>query len=139
MDDVALVPIGETWGLAIPVILKSTAWIVEEVPWESRLAVPLKVSVYVPAAVALQDTVAVPEPVKLVGVITPQVNPAGREEVSETVPAQWFSAVTVTVEMAETPTSIEAGDEMERVKSWNWNVADAAWMRGPLVPVPMRV
>ena len=59
--------------------VKSTAWIVEEVLWESEPAVPLNVSVYVPAAVALQDTVAVPDPVRLVGVITPQVNPAGRE------------------------------------------------------------
>jgi len=79
MDHVALVPIGETWGLAGPVAVKSTAWIVEEVLWESEPAVPLNVSVYVPAAVALQDTVAVPDPVRLVGVITPQVNPAGRE------------------------------------------------------------
>jgi len=79
MDDVALVPTGETWGPAIPVMLKSTAWIVEEALWVSKPAVPLKVSVYVPAAVALQDTVAVPEPVSLLGVITPQLTPSGRE------------------------------------------------------------
>src|SRR6266516_3529802 len=108
---------------------------VELVAWESEPSVPLITIVYVPAAVAVQDIVAVPEPVKLEGVSAPQANPAGDEPVSETVPAKWFNDVTPTVEVAETPTSIETGDEMETVKSPNARTTVAAWTSGALVLV----
>ena len=107
--------------------------------WESEPAVPLNTIVYVPAAVAVQDIVAVPEPVKLEGVSAPQANPSGDEPVSETVPAKWFNDVTLTVEMTETPTSTETGDETETVKSPNSKTAVAAWTSGVLVPAIVNV
>ena len=112
---------------------------VELVEWESEPSVPLITMVYVPAAVAVQDIVAVPEPFKLEGVSAPQANPAGDEPVSETVPAKWFNDVTPTVEVAETPTSIETGDEMETVKSPNLNIAAPLWTSIELVPVIVKV
>jgi hypothetical protein len=59
------------------------------------------VRVKVPAAVELQATVAVPEPVTLVGVIAPQVSPAAGVSVRLTTPAKPFRAVTVIVEVAD--------------------------------------
>ena len=53
-----------------------------------------------PATLALQETVAVPEPVTLVGLIVPQVKPEGGVSVRATVPAKWFNAVTLIVEVA---------------------------------------
>lgn len=44
---------------------------------------------------ALQETVAVPEPVRLAGVIAPQVSPDGTVSVRLTVPAKWFNAAIV--------------------------------------------
>src|SRR5947209_13833919 len=79
---------------------------VELVVWESEPPVPLIRMVYVPAAVAVQDIVAVPEPVKLEGVREPQANPAGDEPVSETVPAKWFNDVTPTVAYALVPDQV---------------------------------
>jgi hypothetical protein len=57
--------------------------------------------VKVPAVVEEQATVAVPEPVTLVGVIAPQVNPAAGESVRLTTPAKPLSAVIVIVEVAD--------------------------------------
>jgi hypothetical protein len=63
--------------------------------------VPVTVSVKVPAVVELQATVAVPEPVTLVGVIAPQVRPAGGVSVRLTTPAKPLSAVIVMVDVAD--------------------------------------
>jgi len=63
--------------------------------------VPVTVSEKDPAAVALQDTVAVPEPVTLVGVIAPQVRPAAGVSVRLTTPANPLSAVIVIVDVAD--------------------------------------
>jgi len=63
--------------------------------------VPVTVSVKVPAAVELQATVAVPDPVTLVGVIAPQVRPAGGVSVRLTTPAKPLSAVIVMVDVAD--------------------------------------
>ena len=78
-----------------------------------------------PATVALQETVAVPEPVTLVGVIAPQVRPAWGVSVRLTTPAKPFRAVIVIVEVAETPTFTAAGEDAAIVKSTKLNVADA--------------
>jgi hypothetical protein len=51
--------------------------------------------------VELQATVAVPELVTLVGVIAPQVRPAGALSVRLTTPVKPFRAVTVIVEVAD--------------------------------------
>jgi len=63
--------------------------------------VPVTVRVKVPAVVELHETVAVPEPVTLVGVSAPHVNPAAGESVSETTPENPLSAVTVIVDVAD--------------------------------------
>ena len=53
------------------------------------------------ATVALQETVAVPEPVTVLGVMAPQVNPAGTVSVRVTTPAKPLTAVTVIVDTAD--------------------------------------
>ena len=85
------------------------------------------------------DTVAVPDPVTLVGDIAPQVRPLGTLSVRLTVPANPFSAVTVMVEVAAVLMTAEAGEEAVIVKSVTVNVAVAVWTSVPLVPVTVSV
>jgi hypothetical protein len=92
-----------------------------------------------PAAVALHVTVAVPDPVMLLGVIVPQVSPDGIVSVRPPDPAKWFTAVRVIVELAELPVLTGAGEVAAIVKSRNWKVAVALWRRGVLVPVIVAV
>jgi hypothetical protein len=90
------------------------------------------------ATVAEQDTVAVPEPVTLVGVMAPQVRPEGTVSVSVTTPVNPFNAVIVIVEVAAEPVLTAASDVAAIVKSGaapKVNVAVAEWDREPLVPV----
>jgi hypothetical protein len=63
--------------------------------------VPVTVRVKVPAVGELHATVAVPEPVTLVGVIAPQVSPAAGVSVRLTTPAKPFNAVIVIVDVAD--------------------------------------
>jgi hypothetical protein len=77
------------------------------------------------AIVELQDRVAVPEFVTLAGVIAPQVRLAGTVSVRDTDPVKPFTAVTVIVEVAETPALTAAGDVAVIVKSVTVNVAVA--------------
>jgi hypothetical protein len=63
--------------------------------------VPLIVRVYVAAMVELQETVAVPEFVTLLGVTAPQVRFVGAVSVRLTTPVKPPRAVTVIVEVAE--------------------------------------
>ena len=62
------------------------------------------------AAVEVHDTVAVPDPVILLGIIDPQVRPDGIESVRDTVPVNPLAPVTVIVETACCPTSVFAGE-----------------------------
>ena len=78
-----------------------------------------------PAVVDWQETVAVPEPVTLVGEIAPQVRPDGTVSVRLTVPANPLRAVTVMVEVAEVLISTAAGEDAATVKSVTVNVAVA--------------
>jgi hypothetical protein len=55
---------------------------------ESVPLVPVMVRVYVPAVVELQETLAVPEVVRLLGEIGLQLRPAGMESVRLTVPVK---------------------------------------------------
>ena len=89
--------------------------------------------------VELQDTVAVPEFVRLVGVIAPQVKLAGTVSVRLTVPVNPLSAVTVIVEVAEVPTVTAAGDVAEMLKSLTVKVAVVECDNVPLVPVMVTV
>ena len=81
--------------------------------------VPVIVRVYVAATVELHATVAVPVggTVTLLGVIAPQVRPAGTVSVRLTVPLNTPTAVTVIVEVAEVPTVTAAGEVAVIVKS----------------------
>jgi hypothetical protein len=69
---------------------------------------------------AWQETVAVPDPVMVVGDIAPHVSPVGIESVSETVPVKWLSGDTVMVDVVETPALMGDGDVAEIVKSTTW-------------------
>lgn len=85
----------------------------------------------------VQDRVAVPEPVTLLGVIAPQVRPAGTESVRVTVPEKPFRALTVTVDVALAPVLTAAGEVAEIEKSAAFakvKVALAEWDNEPLVP-----
>jgi hypothetical protein len=120
-------------------MLKSLTVNVAVVEWESVPLVPVIVRVYVAATVELQETVAVPEPVTLVGVIAPQVRLAGTVSVRLTVPANPLIAATVMVDVAETPALTAAGDVATIVKSVTVKVAVVEWVRVPLEPVIVRV
>ena len=86
--------------------------------------VPVIVTTNEPAVVELQPRVAVPELVRLLGVIAPQVRPVGTVSVSEMVPVNPLSAVTVMVDVAVAPTFAE-GEVAAIVKSVTVKVAVA--------------
>ena len=87
----------------------------------------------------MHETVAVPDPVTLPGLITPQVSPAGTVSEKDTVPEKWFNADTVTVDMLDAPALAVASEVAFMLKSRNWNRAVAEWTRMPFVPVTVRV
>jgi len=88
---------------------------------------------------ALHETVAVPDPVRLAGLMAPQASPDGTVSVSETVPENLFSAVTLIVDAVDAPMLVAAGEVAAMLKSWNWKRAVAEWTREPLVPVKVSV
>ncbi len=94
---------------------------------------------YAPATVAEQDTVAVPEPVTELGVIAPQVRPAGTVSVRVTTPVKPFNAVIVMVEVADWPAFTAAGEDAAMVKSLKLNVAVVEWVMAGDVLVPVIV
>ena len=83
----------------------------------------------------LQDTVAVPEFVTLVGLIAPQVKLAGTVSVRLTVPVNPLIADTVIVEVAEVPAWTAPGEVAATEKSVTVKVAVVECVRLPLVPV----
>lgn len=83
---------------------------------------PVIVTVNVPEVEELQDSVAVPELVTLLGVMAPQVRPEGTVSVRVTVPVNPFTAVTVIVDVRDEPT-LPDGDVAVIVKSRNVKVA----------------
>src|SRR5437016_2952507 len=107
----------------VAAMLKSVTVKVAVAEWESVPLVPVIVRVNVPAVLELQDTVAVPELVRLLGVIAPQVSPEGTVSVRLTVPVKPLTAVTVMVDVAELPTVTAEGEVAEIVKSVTVNVA----------------
>ena len=78
---------------------------------------PVTVSVKVPGVDPVHETVAVPAPVTLFGVIAPHVRLAGGLSVRATTPVKPLTAAIVIVEEAEVPTGTDAGDDVEIVKS----------------------
>jgi hypothetical protein len=104
--------------------------------WDSVPLMPVTVTVNVPAVVEVQDSVAVPELVRLVG-DTEQVGPVALVE-SATVPVNPLTAVTVTVEVAVVVPSAgaAAGVDALIVKLVTWNaIAPVEWLSVPLTPV----
>ena len=73
-----------------------------------------------PATKALHATVAVPDPVTLVGLIAPQTRPDGTVSVRETMPLKWLADVMVMVEVAEVPALRGKGEDADELKSQNW-------------------
>jgi hypothetical protein len=93
--------------------------------WDSVPLIPVIVKLKVASLDELHETVAVPDPVTLFGVIAPQTNPAGAASVRETVPANPLSAVMVIVEVADVPVWTAAGELATIVKSTTVKVAVA--------------
>lgn len=92
-----------------------------------------------PARTALHDTVAVPDPVTLGGLIAPQTSPRGTVSVRETTPLKWLVAVMVMFEIVDVPTLTGAGEEAVVLKSQNWKSVVVVWTNEPLVPVRVSV
>jgi hypothetical protein len=65
----------------------------------------------------LHKTVAVPEPVTLLGVITPQLRPEGTVSVRDTVPTNPFTELMVRVEVAAVFTLPAPGEVAAIAKS----------------------
>ena len=77
---------------------------------------PVMVRVYVDAVEELHDTVAVPDPVRLLGVIAPQLRPAGTLSVRATVPVNPLVGVRVIVELVVDPAFMDVGEVAVIVK-----------------------
>jgi hypothetical protein len=103
--------------------------------WDREPLVPVMVTPNALWLVEVHESVALPEPVTLAGVIAPQVRPAGIVSVRTTTPANPFTAVTVIVDIAEDPAGTEAGELALIVKSRKVKDAIAEWVRDVLVPV----
>jgi len=73
----------------------------------------------------LHDIVAVPEPLRLAGVIGPHVRPVGNVSLRLTNPVNPFRGDIAIVELVEVPAFIGAGEEMDIVKSRNRKVTVA--------------
>jgi hypothetical protein len=132
--------IAETFvGLAITLKLVTAVNVkVAVAEWDSELLVPVTVRVNVPEVLELQETVAVPEPMTVPGVVAPHVSPAGTVSVKDTVPVKPFTDVTVIAEVADEPGATAAGDVSVIPKSGGAikeNIAIALCDRVPLVPV----
>jgi len=118
-DAVASTAAGE-----LAAIVKSVSRNVAVAECERVPLVPVIVTAKVPAVAELHVTVAVPEPIMLLGVMAPHNKPAGTESVRVTVPLKPLTAVTVIVELAATPTlGSPAGEVAVIVKSWTVKVA----------------
>jgi len=87
----------------------------------------------------VQEIVAVPDPVTLLGEMLPQVRPEGTVGLKVTTPAKWLRLVTVNVVMEELPASAGLGGLAAIVKFTNWKNEVAVWTSDPLVPVRVRV
>jgi hypothetical protein len=88
--------------------------------------------------VAVQETVAVPELVRVLGEIAPQLRPLGIVSVRDIVPVKPLSAATVMVEVSDWPTFAGGGEDPRIEKSGPEGTVTATvveWEREPLTPV----
>ncbi len=86
----------------------------------------------------LQERVAVPEFVMVLGVMAPHVSPTGTVSVNVIVPVNPLSAVSVIVEVRVAPVGPD-GDVAAMLKSVTAKVVVVVWVSVPLVPVIVRV
>jgi hypothetical protein len=86
--------------------------------------------------VELQESVAVPLPDRLLGVMAAQVNPVGIVSLRDTVLTNPFEGAIVIDRVPEEPVSIALGEESasETVKSCMVMVTGAVWVRPLLDP-----
>jgi hypothetical protein len=91
-------------------------------------------TLYVAKVFELQERVAVPEFVMVLGVIAPHVSPVGTVSVRVTVPVKPFTAATVIVDVSVAPVAPD-GEVADIVKSVTVKVAVVVWVSVPLVPV----
>jgi hypothetical protein len=71
----------------------------------------------------VQERVALPDPIKLLGLSELQVSPEGTASVIMIVPAKPFTAVRETVATDEDPGMTAEGEVALRRKSWKLNIA----------------
>ena len=101
-------------------VMMKSGWFtmnVAVVVWTREPLVPVNDRVKVPPALALHETVAVPEPDRLVGLMDPHVSPEGTLSVSATLPEKPFCALIVIVEPADWPGLTAPGEVAEIAKS----------------------
>jgi hypothetical protein len=98
-------------------ILKSTKLKVAVVVWMSELLVPVKVRLYSPADVALQETDAVPDSCTLGGRIEPQVNPKEGVSVRSIQPRKELIGFTTIIDTADWLTLTAVGERAVNLKS----------------------
>jgi hypothetical protein len=79
--------------------------------------VPVIATAKDPAVLLMQESVALPDPLMLFGLIDPHVRPEGITSLRVTVPLKPFCDVTVIVELTDWPTVIPLIEVAERVKS----------------------
>lgn len=120
-------------------MVKSTKLNVDVAECTREPLVPVTVRTYVPAEVALQETVALPDPPTVPGIGVPQVRPAGGVLVRVTTPAKAFTCDIVIVEVADWPAFTAGGEDAVIVKSTKLKVELAEWRRAPLVPLTVSV
>ena len=81
---------------------------------------------------------AIPEPLMAGGMMGPQLRPAGTTSVSETVPANPFSAVMVIVE-TNGWLALTRGGEVANIAKSGYGITETVtvteWTNDPLVPV----
>jgi hypothetical protein len=87
--------------------------------------VPVIGRTYEVAAAPVHETVAVPEPVTLAGLIAAHVRPAGGVSDKLIEPAKPFTDAIVIVEVADCPRTVTAGELAIMVKSPKLKVAVA--------------
>jgi len=109
--------------------------------WVRPALVPVIVTVKVPLAEGVQDSVEVPEPVTLAGVSVHDRPVVGETAaVRLTTPANPLTGATVIVEVPAVPTVVVTAVGLAViVKSWTMKVTVALWLRLPLVPVTVTV
>jgi len=117
--------------------VKSTKLNVAVAECDSESLVPVTARAYVPARFELQETIAVPEPMMLAGVIGWQVRLDDITSVSATMLVNALSPLTVIVEVAGWPALAVVGDVAPIEKSGKLatsNEASTEWMRELLAP-----